>query len=134
MLEQETRAVILRLKKEGQGILPIARVLKVSPNTVRKVLAEGQSEVPDFARTSSVEAHQERIEALYTSCEGNLVRVQEELEAEQQEKFNALKAEQDARIAEIRAASDQETLNRLMDRLMALAGYAKKTAPKADGA
>ena len=82
MLDEETRAVILRLKKEGQGILPIARVLKISPNTVRKVLAEGQPEVPDFDRTSSAEAHRERIEALYTSCEGNLVRVQEELEAE----------------------------------------------------
>jgi predicted transcriptional regulator len=82
MLDQETRAVILRLKKEGQGILPIARVLKISPNTVRKVLAEGRAEVPDFARTSSVEAHRERIEALLASCEGNLVRVQEELEAE----------------------------------------------------
>ena len=82
MLDQETRAVILRLKKEGQGILPIARVLKVSPNTVRKVLAEGQSEVPDFARTSSAQGHRERIEELFLSCEGNLVRVQEELEAE----------------------------------------------------
>jgi len=82
MLEQETRAVILRLKKEGQGILPIARVLKISPNTVRKVLEEGQSEVPDFARTSLGEAHRERIETLIASCEGNLVRVQEELEAD----------------------------------------------------
>jgi hypothetical protein len=60
--------------------------------------------------------------------------IQEELEAEQQEKINALKAEQDARIAEIRAATDQETLNRLMDRLMALAGYGQKSAEKADGA
>ena len=82
MLDQETRAVILRLKKEGRGILPIARVLKVSRNTVRKVLEEGRSEVPDFARTSSVEAHRERIEALIVSCEGNLVRVQEELGAD----------------------------------------------------
>lgn len=82
MLDQETRAVILRLKKEGQGILPIARVLKISPNTVRKVLAEGQSEVPDFARSSSAEVHRERIEALFASCKGNLVRVQEELEAD----------------------------------------------------
>jgi hypothetical protein len=82
MLDQETRAVILRLKKEGQGILPIARVLKISPNTVRKVLEEGHLEVPDFARTSSAEAHRERIETLIASCEGNLVRVQEELEAD----------------------------------------------------
>jgi transposase len=82
MLDQETRAVILRLKQEGQGILPIAQVLNVSRNTVRKVLEEGHPEVPDFARTSSVEAHRERIEELIAGCEGNLVRVQEELEAD----------------------------------------------------
>lgn len=49
---------------------------------MRKVLEEGHSEVPDFARTSSGEAHRERIEELIASCEGNLVRVQEELEAD----------------------------------------------------
>lgn len=82
MLDQELRAVILRLKAEGQGILPIARLLKISPNTVRKVLDEGRAEVPDFSRASAAEAYQERIEALYVSCKGNLVRVQEELETE----------------------------------------------------
>jgi len=82
MLDQETRAVILRLKAEGQGILPIARVLKISPNTVRKVIDEGQVEVPDFLRSSTAEPHQERIEETYARCKGNLVRVQEELESE----------------------------------------------------
>jgi hypothetical protein len=82
MLDQETRAVILRLKDKGHGILTIARLLSVSPNTVRKVLEEGHAEVPEFSRTSAVEAHRERIAALYVSCNGNLVRVQEELESE----------------------------------------------------
>ena len=82
MLDQEIRAVILRLKAEGQGILSIARVLKMSPNTVRKVLEEGRAEVPDFSRTSMAKPHQARIEVLYGNCKGNLVRVQEELEAE----------------------------------------------------
>jgi DNA replication protein DnaC len=82
MLDRETRTVILRLKAEGQGPLAIAGVLRVSPNTVRKVLEEGTAEVPDFSRSSSAEPHQERIEELYTCCQGNLVRVHEELESE----------------------------------------------------
>jgi transposase len=82
MLDRETRAVILRLKAEGFGTIPIARTLNVSPNSVRKVLEEGAAEVPDFTRPSSYEAHLERIVELYTFCQGNLVRVHEELEAE----------------------------------------------------
>ena len=57
-------------------------MLKLSPNTVRKVIDEGQAEVPDFPRASQAEAHQERIEELLARCRGNLSRVQEELEAE----------------------------------------------------
>jgi transposase len=82
MLDQETRAVILRLKAEGQGILAIARVLKLSPNTVRKVLEAGRAEVPGFARASCAEPYRDRIIELHGVCEGNLVRVQEELLAE----------------------------------------------------
>jgi pyruvate-ferredoxin/flavodoxin oxidoreductase len=60
--------------------------------------------------------------------------LKEELEAEQQEQLKALKAEQEARIAEIRATTNQEAVNRLMDRLMTLAGYARKAGQKGDGA
>ncbi len=79
MLDQETRTTIMKLRAEGQGVLPISKVLKLSPNTVRKVLEEGTAEVPGFARVSCAEPHRERIIALHERCEGNLVRVQEEL-------------------------------------------------------
>jgi transposase len=82
MLDRETRAVILRLRAEGHGVLPIARALRVSPNSVRKVLEEDTAEVPLLERPSLAQPHQERIVELYASCQGNLVRVQEELSAE----------------------------------------------------
>jgi transposase len=82
MLDMETRTSILRLRAEGHGIIPIARALKVSPNSVRKVLEEGAAEVPEQERPSSAEPHRERIVDLHARCEGNLVRVHEELLAE----------------------------------------------------
>ena len=60
--------------------------------------------------------------------------LREELEAEQQEHLKALKAEQEARIAEIRSTTNQEAVNRLMERLMTLAGYARKAGQKGNGA
>ncbi len=81
MLDMETRAAILRLRAVGHGINPIAKVLKVSPNSVRKVLEEGTSKVPEMARPSVADPHRERIVELHGVCKGNLVRVHEELEA-----------------------------------------------------
>jgi transposase len=82
MLDMETRTAILRLRDEGHGIIPIARALKVSPNSVRKVLEEGTAEVPEMERRCLAEPHRERIVELHGRCEGNLVRVHEELSAE----------------------------------------------------
>jgi pyruvate-ferredoxin/flavodoxin oxidoreductase len=56
-----------------------------------------------------------------------------ELQAEQQEQLRALQAEQEARIVEIRTTTNQEAVNRLMERLMTLAGYTRKAGQKGDG-
>ena len=48
-------------------------------NTVRKVLDSGQNEVPHLGRAERLEPHIATIRALVVSCEGNLVRVHEEL-------------------------------------------------------
>lgn len=81
MLDMETRAAILRLKAEGHGVSAIAKALGISPNSVRKVLDRGVSEVPELERPSSAEPHRERIVELHALCQGNLVRVHEELMA-----------------------------------------------------
>lgn len=82
MLDQETRAAILRLKKAGYGKTKIARALRVSPNSVSRVLEEGNAEVPKLERPSLADPHREQIVEQYTRCKGNLVRVHEELIAE----------------------------------------------------
>jgi transposase len=81
MLDRDTRAAILKLHAEGHGKRTIARLLKVSRNSVREVLATGEVEVP-IERPSRLLPHLDRIRELYASCRGNEVRVHEELLAE----------------------------------------------------
>lgn len=82
MLDLDTRAAILKLAEQGHGKKTIARWVGVSKNTVKKVLKDGQAEVPPLQRAESLDPHLYRIRELHASCEGNLVRVREELQAE----------------------------------------------------
>lgn len=82
MLDEATRATILRLKKKGLGTRKIAKALGVSRGAVLDVLADGRVEVPPFERVTKLDAYRDEILALYASCKGNLVRVHEELTAE----------------------------------------------------
>jgi hypothetical protein len=79
MLDQATRAVILRLHEEGHGTRTIARVLNLSRGAVKRVCQEGSSEVPRLDRDEKAEPFRDQILELYASCKGNLVRVHEEL-------------------------------------------------------
>jgi len=83
MLDLDTRTAILRLSAEGHGVRAIARLLKLSRGAVRKVLRSGVAEVPALERDELLDPHLERIRELHVSCKGNLVRVHEELAAEQ---------------------------------------------------
>lgn len=82
MLDQSTRAAILRLHDEGHGARAIARWLSVSRGSVKRVLAQGSDEVPRLEREELAEPYRNRILELYATCKGNLVRVHEELCAE----------------------------------------------------
>ena len=79
MLDQTTRAAILRLRLEGHGSRSIATALGISRNAVREVLRAGTAEVPRLVRPELGEAHRSEIAALYVDCKGNLVRVHEKL-------------------------------------------------------
>ena len=79
MLDQTTRAAILRLRLEGHGSGRIARVIGISRNAVRRVLRAGTVEVPRLERPELGEAHRAEIAGLYAACKGNLVRVHEKL-------------------------------------------------------
>ena len=81
MLTQAQRTAILELNAKGVSRREIARVLKVSRLTVRKVVRENSTSVPEIQRAEKAEPHRQQILDLWASCKGNLVRVHEELKA-----------------------------------------------------
>lgn len=81
MLDLDTRTAILRLSREGRGSRFIASALGIARDTVQKVVASGQAEVPTLERPSQLSPYIAEIRRLHLLCKGNLVRVHEELEA-----------------------------------------------------
>lgn len=81
MQSRDIRAAILTLQKQGRGLNATARAVNVSRNTVRRVLASGSADVPEIERVEKAAPYESAIRDLYTRCEGNLVRVHEELAA-----------------------------------------------------
>ena len=79
MLDQDTRTAVLKLKALGHGRKKIAKDLDISSRTVRDILTSGRQEVPVLERPEQLEPHGNLIVQLYAHCEGNLVRVHEEL-------------------------------------------------------
>jgi transposase len=81
MLDESTRAAILRLRAEGHGTRAISKALGIARTSVKRVLRDGRSQVPPLERAEKGQPHREQILELYASCKGNLVRVHEELVA-----------------------------------------------------
>ena len=82
MLSQNLRTAILELHRKGVGTRPIARALRISRGAVKKVIRSQSTDVPPITREERAEPYQQRILDLYACCQGNLVRVHEELLAE----------------------------------------------------
>jgi len=79
MLSQSQRSAILELHDKGVSKREIARVLKLSRLSVRKVLRSKSSAVPVVTRAEKAEAWRSEILEQLALCKGNLVRVHEEL-------------------------------------------------------
>lgn len=79
MLDEAARAAILKLAGEGHGVRAIARALALARNTVRGVVASKSAHPPASARAEKAEGFRDAILDLYAACDGNLVRVHEEL-------------------------------------------------------
>ena len=79
MLSQSQRTTILELAGQGVSRHEIARVLKLSRGTVKKVLRSGSAAIPPMERAEKCEPYRQQILELIGSCKGNLVRVLEEL-------------------------------------------------------
>ena len=82
MLDQDIRAAVLTLAKQGRGTRAIARAVGVSRTSVKNILASGEQTVPALQRSERLEEHAPRVRELHAGCKGNLVRVHEELLAE----------------------------------------------------
>ena len=78
MIAEELRQAIRVLKDQGRPLREISRALKVSRNTVRRVLREDQR--PKAAGVDPrVQAIAELLPDLYRDCKGNAVRIGEVL-------------------------------------------------------
>ncbi len=82
MLDEKKREAIFTLQQAGHGKRAIARMLGISRNTVRQVMASGTSEVPALERAEKSDPYHDEIVKLIHRCRGNLVRVHEELVAQ----------------------------------------------------
>lgn len=78
MKKQDIVQAILRLKEKGIALREISRILRVSRNTVRKMLRGNGQQRPQ--RASRYEALAPLIEEQLRRCKGNAVRVQEILQ------------------------------------------------------
>jgi arsenate reductase-like glutaredoxin family protein len=81
MVSQAQRTAILELSAKGVSKREIAQVLRLSRPTVRKVLRENSTNVPEIQQAEKAEPYREQLLERLTSCKGNLVRVHEELVA-----------------------------------------------------
>ena len=80
MLDQALRSAILVLHAQSHSIRAIARAVKVSRDTVKRVLKAGNHEPPEIERNEKAETYRDEILELLNICKGNLVRVHEKLQ------------------------------------------------------
>jgi predicted transcriptional regulator len=80
MITVEIRSVVRTLAAQGRPLREISRLLKLSRNTVRRILRGSE---PPSERTCAAAARRQQIQPLFERAGGNVVRVQEMLAAEQ---------------------------------------------------
>jgi len=78
MISPESKQTILALHQKGCGIRQISRILKLSKNTVRRVVRGEAGET--VLKSSRYEELRPIIRELFKPCRGNIVRVQEILQ------------------------------------------------------
>lgn len=82
MIEADKRKAIFLLHQEGMGVRPIARRLRVSRNTVRRII-EQEGAMPQTQRSDKQRIDPELLQQLYEQCDGRVQRVHEKLVEEQ---------------------------------------------------
>jgi len=82
MLSLAERTTILQMHQRGISARQIARLLKTSRGAVRRVIRSQTPEPPKIERPQLAVPHRDTILELHRRCQGNLVRVHEELHAQ----------------------------------------------------
>src|SRR5207247_3641047 len=78
MIDADKRKAVFLLHQEGIGRNQIARQLRMSPNTVRVIIAQ-HGETPLHSRSDKIEIDVELLKRLYQECDGFAQRVHEKL-------------------------------------------------------
>ncbi len=81
MIPEPIRQAILTLKEQGRPLREISRALKVSRNTVRRVLRD-RPRSKAALEDPRLQTIGELLPALFGDCKGNAVRIQELLKAQ----------------------------------------------------
>ena len=79
MIETDKRKAVFLLHQEGHSVREIARLLSLSRNTVRSIIAQGGAPVAPRSRADKLPLDEELLRALYQQCQGHIARVHEKL-------------------------------------------------------
>ena len=82
MIDANKRNAIFLLHNEGMGVREISRKLKVSTNTVSKII-EQKGQLPEIIRQDKITVDPELLRSLHTKCDGYVQRIHEILTEEQ---------------------------------------------------
>ena len=83
MIETDKRKAVFLLHQEGQSVREIARLLGLSRNTVRLIVAQGGASPVARPRADKRVLDEELLRRLYQECQGWVVRVHEKLTEEE---------------------------------------------------
>ncbi len=76
MIDANKRKAIFLLHNEGMGIRELSRKLRVSTNTVSRIIKQ-EGELPETTRPNKIDIDPQILENLYKSCDGYVQRVHE---------------------------------------------------------
>jgi len=82
MIGPDKRKAVYLLHEEGMGVREIARSMKISPNTVMRIIAQ-QGEMPETVRKDKIHIDSDLLPRLYGECKGRAQRVYEKLTEEE---------------------------------------------------
>lgn len=82
MITPDIRQAIVAMHEKGMAVREISRTLKLSRNTIRRVLRESLPSIATPSLSAAQQAALEWLPGIYRRCKGNAVRIQEILLAE----------------------------------------------------